>query len=36
MGHVNIFVDSGSYGLVELAHSVLSHYLADALLLKKN
>ncbi|MBU2574292.1 MAG: SIS domain-containing protein [Elusimicrobia bacterium] len=30
-GHVNFFINSGSYGMVELAHAVLCHYLSDIL-----
>lgn len=29
MGHLNFYVPSQSYGFVELAHSVLVHFLAD-------
>ncbi|OGS08974.1 MAG: hypothetical protein A2270_04720 [Elusimicrobia bacterium RIFOXYA12_FULL_51_18] len=32
LGDVNIFINSGSYGMVELAHSVLCHYLSDLLI----
>jgi len=35
LGHINIFVSNGAYGMVELAHAVLCHYLADRLLIKK-
>ena len=33
LGHVNLYVPSANYGYVELAHSVLSHYLTDAAVL---
>ena len=35
LGHINIFVNSGSYGMVELAHAVLCHYIADLLKVKR-
>ena len=30
-GMLNFYVPASAYGLVELAHSCLAHYLADAL-----
>jgi D-sedoheptulose 7-phosphate isomerase len=30
LGHLNFYVPSNHYGLVEQAHSVLTHYLSDA------
>ena len=30
-GHVNFFINSGAYGMVELAHAVLCHYVSDIL-----
>jgi D-sedoheptulose 7-phosphate isomerase len=30
LGHLNLYVPSSHYGLVEQAHSVLTHYLSDA------
>lgn len=30
LGDLNFFVSSRSYGLVELAHSIIAHFLADA------
>jgi D-sedoheptulose 7-phosphate isomerase len=30
LGHLNFYVPSSHYGLVEQAHSVLTHYLSDA------
>jgi len=35
LGHVNLFVDSGSYGMVELAHSVICHHISDMLMEKR-
>lgn len=32
MGHVNLYVNDASYGMVELAHSVLCHYFSDILM----
>lgn len=31
LGHVNFHINSASYGMVELAHAVLCHYLSDML-----
>lgn len=31
MGDVNFFIDSASYGMVELSHAVLCHYICDLL-----
>ncbi len=31
LGHINFHINSPSYGMVELAHAVLCHYLADML-----
>ena len=32
LGHINFYINSASYGMVELSHAVLCHYLADMLM----
>jgi len=35
LGHLNFFINNGSYGLVELSHAVLCHYFSDLLMEQK-
>ena len=35
LGHVNFLINSASYGMVELSHAVLCHYLSDMLMEKR-
>jgi len=36
MGHVNFFVDSDSYGFVEIAHLTICHCVLDTIIKKRN